>query len=208
MDAERRHLLYARLALRLPVVGIGEVPESGLAFYFLADADTSIEFIDGKAYQRRILTGRSGGPITISLAKADTGKRETIYETMNELYRTLLGHFRHESGHYYWGWLIRSGQRIEKFRALFGDERQDYKEELDCYHQSGAEQHWHQYYVSAYATVHPWEDWAETWALNLRMVDSLETAADEGVAVRGNAVPSILFGATATLQRYAGNGLS
>jgi len=40
--------------------------------------------------------------------------------------------------------------------------------------------------VSAYASAHPWEDWAETWAHYLHMIDTLETAATCGVSLKPN----------------------
>jgi hypothetical protein len=97
---------------------------------------------------------------------------------MHEPYRTLLGHFRHESGHYYWDRLIAEGGRHDAFRQVFGDERQDYAQALQAhYARGGTLPDWQQKFVSAYATAHPWEDWAETWAHYLHMVDLLETAA-------------------------------
>jgi hypothetical protein len=95
---------------------------------------------------------------------------------MNEPYRTLLGHFRHEVGHFYWDRLVRDEGRIDSFRALFGDESADYGEALNRYYATGAAPNWQMNYVSAYATMHPWEDFAETWAHYLHIVDTLEMA--------------------------------
>ena len=89
----------------------------------------------------------------------------------------MLGHLRHESGHFYWDRLILGRGRVEAFRAMFGDERADYGPALDAYYAAGgAAAGWQASHVSAYATSHPWEDWAETWAHYLHMVDLLETA--------------------------------
>jgi hypothetical protein len=103
---------------------------------------------------------------------------------MHEPYRTLLGHFRHESGHYYWDRLIQKSSRIDPFRKLFGDERKEYGPSLQEYYNQGAPAEWQERFVSAYASAHPWEDWAETWAHYLHMTDTLETAAACGLSLR------------------------
>jgi len=96
----------------------------------------------------------------------------------------LLGHLRHEIGHYYWTRLIEGSGRHEQFREVFGDEREDYTSALQRHYQQGPSPEWPQQFVSAYASAHPWEDWAETWAHYLHMVDTLETAAACGVSLR------------------------
>ncbi|TIU89317.1 MAG: hypothetical protein E5W01_11970, partial [Mesorhizobium sp.] len=122
-----------------------------------------------------ILTGHDNGLITLNVAEADSAERERRRVEMGENYRTLLGHFRHELGHYYWDRLIRDDpQRLAAFRALFGDERIDYEQALKTYHAEGAAPDWQQDHISAYATSHPWEDWAETWAHHLHITDTLE----------------------------------
>jgi hypothetical protein len=103
---------------------------------------------------------------------------------MHEPYRTLLGHFRHEIGHYYWDLLIKNSPAIEGFRKLFGDERVDYNESLKKHYANGPRPNWNQNFVSDYASVHPWEDWAETWAHYLHMTDTLETAAACGLSLK------------------------
>lgn len=203
IEVAKRRLIYTLLALKLPLVGLNQ-DSQGVAFDFLADTDSTGEFQDEDDYQCRILTGHSGGLITINLAEADPGARERIREQLNELYRTLLGHFRHESGHYYWDRLIRNSPHLGAFRGLFGDERQDYKGALDRYYASGGGDTWHEYYVSAYASAHPWEDWAETWAHYLHMMDTLETAEDEGMAVQGVEVRSFLSGSAVDLDDMCG----
>ena len=100
---------------------------------------------------------------------------------MHEPYRTLLGHFRHESGHYYWDRLVKASARIDDFRELFGDERANYGEALTRHHAAGPTANWWDRFVSAYASAHPWEDWAETWAHYLHVVDSLGTALGFGL---------------------------
>ena len=162
-EKAKRRLIYELLKLGLPVKHAGEnngVPS--LAFDILADAKT----------------GHENGVITLNVAEADPAVRERTREQFGEPYRTLLGHFRHESGHYYWLALIANGPALKRFRELFGDERADYAKALASYHQRGPKSDWPQNYISAYATAHPWEDWAESWAHYLHMVDALETAAD------------------------------
>jgi hypothetical protein len=125
-----------------------------------------------------VMTGHAQGVITLNVAEADDAERVKRKVEMQEPYRTLLGHFRHESGHYYWDGLIDEGGRIEAFRKVFGDESLDYAQALqEHYARGGTIPDWQDNYVSAYATAHPWEDWAETWAHYLHMVDLLETAA-------------------------------
>ena len=105
--------------------------------------------------------------------------------TLHEPYRTLLGHMRHESGHYYWDRLIAERTGVDEFRALFGDERADYARGAAARTTSRAPPaDWQERFVSAYASAHPWEDWAETWAHYLHMVDTLETAAACGVSLQ------------------------
>jgi hypothetical protein len=105
-------------------------------------------------------------------------------KAMNEGYRTVLGHFRHEVGHYYWDRLIGETGRLEEFRQLFGDERQDYDAALKRHYRQGPPAGWNMQYISAYATMHPWEDWAETWAHFLHIIDTLETAYAFGMKVQ------------------------
>jgi hypothetical protein len=108
-------------------------------------------------------------------------------EKMGEGYRTVLGHLRHEIGHYYWDRFVRDGALLESFREMFGDERQDYAEALERHYESGPPADWNESFISAYASMHPWEDWAETWAHYLHMVDTLETAKSHGLTVRAPA---------------------
>jgi hypothetical protein len=116
--------------------------------------------------------------ITLNIAEADDAQRVQRRVALHEPYRTLLGHLRHESGHFYWNRLIEDAGRIDSFREMFGDERADYGQALDAYYAAGGTPaDWQARYVSAYATSHPWEDWAETWAHYLHMVDLLETAS-------------------------------
>ncbi len=110
---------------------------------------------------------------------------------LHESYRTVLGHFRHEIGHYYQPILLdQNPALIRRSRELFGDEREDYQDALDCHYRDGPPQDWEQRNVSAYATMHPWEDWAETFAHYLHLRDTVQTAAAYGVQINGPALPT------------------
>jgi hypothetical protein len=173
LEAAKRRLLYSLSQLHLEPTPKSEDPEGGLAFEFLQDQP-------GK----KVMTGHANGLITLNIAEADPAFREETREQMHEPYRTLLGHFRHESGHYYFDRLIGNGKWITPFRALFGDERQDYAQSLQQHYQNGPAPDWEQQFISSYASSHPWEDWAETWAHYLHMLDTLDTAFACGMMLR------------------------
>lgn len=125
-----------------------------------------------------VMTGHMRGVITVNLAEADDDIRAKRRVALGEPYRTFLGHLRHEIGHFYWDLLALNQQDLDHFRRVFGDERQDYGQALKAhYAYPDAHLDWHLHHVSSYATAHPWEDWAETWAHYLHMMDLLETAA-------------------------------
>lgn len=174
IEVAKRRLIYSLLKLGLPLPLPGEGHPEPLVFDFLADRPG-----DGV----RVMTGHDNGLITISLDEADDAAREKMRTDLGEAYRTLLGHFRHEVGHYYWDLLVRDGGALEAFRATFGDDRADYGAALQRHYQQGAPAGWQNDYVSAYATMHPWEDWAETWAHYLHMVDTLEMADAFGIRI-------------------------
>lgn len=132
-----------------------------------------------------VKTGHDDGLITLNAAEADPAAREKMRVQMGENYRTLLGHFRHEIGHYYWDRLIRDSNWLDPFRALFGDERSDYAQALQDHYGNGPPQGWQQSHISFYAASHPWEDWAETWAHYLHITDTLEMAHSLNIPLRG-----------------------
>jgi hypothetical protein len=173
IEASKRRLVYTLLNLRLPVRNKVVDPKNGLAFEFLADAP-------GKP----VLTGHDDGVITINIAEADDAEREGRRAKLHEPYRTMLGHLRHEVGHYYWDRIIAGTPHLEPFRAVFGDERQDYMAALKKHYDIGPPVDWSTHFISAYATSHPWEDWAETWAHYLHMTDTLQIAADCGLSLK------------------------
>ncbi len=174
LENAKRRLVYSLLEHKLPIRPKSDDPERGLSFKFLSDP------IGGP----RVLTGHDDGVITLNVIEADDVERERMRVTMREPYRTILGHFRHEIGHYYWDLLVRDSPFINRFRELFGDERADYAKALQDHYELGPKRNWFDHYVSEYASVHPWEDWAETWAHYLHMTDTLETAAVCGLSLK------------------------
>ncbi|HXZ10192.1 MAG TPA: putative zinc-binding metallopeptidase [Paraburkholderia sp.] len=173
LETAKRRLLYTLASLGLAVESRQTNPEQGLAFEFLEDGN------DGE----KVMTGHDNGQITLNIAEADDAYREKVRSAMGEPYRTLLGHFRHESGHYFFDRLVAGTRWLEPFRQQFGDESADYGESLDAYYRDGPPADWADRSVSAYATMHPWEDWAETWAHYLLIIDALDTAASYGLAL-------------------------
>jgi len=181
IERRKRRLVYDLRRARLPVFSRASNPDAGLGFAFMEDDPGDLEFHDHN-HGNPILTGHANGLITINIAEADDLERERMRQQMNEQQRTLLGHFRHESGHYYWDRLVAHGPFLPRVRALFGDERSDYASALAQYYEYGPPSNWQHSYVSAYASAHPWEDWAECWAHWLQITDALETAVTIGLA--------------------------
>jgi len=179
IEGAKRRLLYSLLWLELPIISKQEDARYGLAFHLMEDQGYS-EFAREAPPLDPVITGHRSGIITLNIAEADPVSRERTRTYMDERYRTLLGHFRHESGHYYWDRLVRNSPRIEDFRALFGDERSEYGPVMQAYYANGPVANWETNWISAYASAHPWEDWAETWAHYLHIIDTLETASDYG----------------------------
>ncbi|MBL8795541.1 MAG: putative zinc-binding metallopeptidase [Planctomycetia bacterium] len=177
LELAKRRLLCTLLTLGLPLHTKAEHPQ-GLAFEFLADPDPP------DPTQPPVHTGHAQGVITVNVAEADDAERERRRLALHEPYRTLLGHFRHESAHYYWDRLIAGSRWLEDFRSQFGDEREDYGAALQRHYDRGPPGDWPARFVSAYASSHAWEDWAESWAHYLHMADTLETAAGCGLSLQ------------------------
>ncbi|GAC1370830.1 MAG: putative zinc-binding peptidase [Hymenobacter sp.] len=175
LEAAKHRLVYSLLRMGLPVVSKAVDPERGLAFDFRADTNPE----GGE----RVLTAHDNGLITINIAEADDVERERRRKVFGEHYRTLLGHFRHEVGHYYWDRLIADTPHLDEYRRLFGDERADYAAALQTHYVQGPPPDWADRFVSSYASMHPWEDWAETWAHYLHILDTLQTAHAFGLRV-------------------------
>ncbi len=185
IEQRKRRLIYDLRHHRLPVIPRSSRPDIGLGFAFLEDDPGGGHEFHDHHQGNQIMTGHANGLITINIAEADDVERERMRVQMNEQQRTLLGHFRHESGHYYWDRLVATGPMLARVRELFGDERQDYTSSIDQYYSAGPPANWQQNYVSAYASAHPWEDWAECWAHLLQINDTLETAVAIGLAPAG-----------------------
>jgi len=173
IEMAKHRLIYSLIRLQLPFLSKLKQVESGLCFDLIADEK-----------YKKVFTGHDNGLITINIAEADDIRREMARKNMNEAYRTVLGHFRHEIGHYYWDVLIRDSGQLESFRQLFGDERSDYEQALQRHYQDGAPTGWQEHYISAYASSHPWEDWAESWAHYMHIMDTLETAYSYNLRIR------------------------
>lgn len=140
--------------------------EEGLCFDFVARKNNP-----------KLMTGHANGVITILISEGNSVLREKARKQMKEPYRTLVGHLRHEVGHYFWNQLVRDNPIVlSEFRAIFGNEELDYGESLKTYYKNGSPENWQENFISEYATSHPWEDWAETWAHYLHIMDMVETA--------------------------------
>lgn len=179
IERAKRQVFGSLLRWRLSTPTRQEHPE-GLVFDFLDDPRG-----DGAS----VITGHSAGVITLALAEADEVARAQRREALHEGYRTLVGHLRHEIGHFYWDRLVRDAACLDEARALFGDERQPYADAIARHHAVGPPPDWQQRHVSRYASSHPWEDFAESWAHVMHIVDGLDTAADQGLEVGRAALP-------------------
>lgn len=175
LERAKRRLFYALIRFNLPLLDYVDHSEGTLRFQLLGDVIRA----DGR--KKRIMTGHDNGLITINIAEADDAIREKNRTAMGEPYRTLIGHFRHEVGHYYWDRLVDKPGVIDLFRDCFGDERRDYGEALKTHYANGPVKDWQKSYVSTYSAAHPWEDFAETWAHYFHMVGGLETAYAYGL---------------------------
>ena len=191
LEVAKHRLVYQLLKIGLAIPPQETNPEIGLAFDFIS-----------RQGDDKIMTGHANGLITILLSEADSVHREQMRKQMSEPYRTLIGHFRHEVGHYFWDRLVANNEkRLAEFRNLFGDDSLDYGEALKNYYQTGAPANWQQSYISQYASSHAWEDWAETWAHYLHIMDMSETAYYYGISVKPNVREKRLRG-TITFDPY------
>lgn len=191
LEQAKHRLVYGLQRLELPVISKTSQNQHGLAFDFLS------------AVGQTVRTGHANGVITINLAEADTIHREWIRKKMSEPYRTLIGHFRHEIGHYYWELLIlHDPEKLQEFRLIFGDEKQNYNAALQQYYEKGAPSHWQQAYISAYATAHPWEDWAESWAHYLHIMDTVETGYAFGIRLQPDLTNNTMLNQEAVFDPY------
>jgi hypothetical protein len=186
-EGAKRRVIAQLLDLELPGVEPGS-----LAFDLLSSE------------HEPVATAHADGVITIDLAESDDARREARRAELGEPYRTLLGHFRHELGHYFQPLLVTGDEVWNACRALFGDEREDYRAAIERHYEQGPPEDWPDRHVSAYATMHPWEDWAETFAHYLHIRDTLQTAAEFGLQVNGPLATSLDRTLKATPQPEAG----
>ncbi|MDB5683021.1 MAG: hypothetical protein JWM75_719 [Sphingomonas bacterium] len=196
IEAAKRRMFHTLIRLGLPLETRAERPDA-LAFDFLYDASAEA------SGQPLVLTGHNGGLITLNIIEADDVRREQIRREMGEPYRTLLGHFRHEVGHHFWERLVKDGPDLEGFREAFGDERKNYAAALQNHYQSlGGQIAWSDEYVSLYACSHPWEDFAETFAHLLHMIDTLATIGGFGASLAPFPGPESHPGPTVDFDPY------
>lgn len=174
LEIAKHRLIYQLVKLGLPIDSKVN-NENGIAFDFISENNKD-----------NLVTGHSNGVVTILLSEADSVHREQLKKQMNEVYRTLLGHFRHEIGHYYWMLFFDNNSSLQAFRNIFGDENIDYGLALEAHYKNGAPSNWNQSFISKYASSHPWEDWSETWAHYLHIMDTLETGHDLGLTFTDN----------------------
>jgi hypothetical protein len=164
VEQAKRRLVYDLIRLELPLAN-GEGQQ------------VAVDILSEEASTSPVMTGHLDGLITLSLSEADDVERETRRHAFREPYRTLLGHFRHEVGHFYWDVLVNDTALQNPFRLIFGDERQDYGVAMQRYHAREDRSYDRHVFISEYATSHPWEDWAETFAHFLHIVSTLDTAS-------------------------------
>lgn len=177
MEVAKHRLIYQLQKIGLDLPSKMTNPE-GLCFDFIKKNKNS-----------NLMTGHANGVITILLREADAVLREQAKQEMQEHYRTLIGHLRHEVGHYFWEQLISKKQDVlREFRTIFGNEEANYGDALNAYYKNGAPDNWRESHISKYATSHPWEDWAETWAHYLHIMDMVETAHFFGLEVNNNEI--------------------
>jgi len=169
-EAERakRHLIVELDALGFALVSKMEDPQGGLTFDLLSST------------YEEVLIGHEKGVVTIDVSESDPSEREKVRVALDEPYRTMLGHFRHEFGHYF-QWQHVRGDARESCRALFGDDTAPYEDAIERHYSDGPPKDWEQTYISAYATMHPFEDFAETFAHFLHIRDTIDTAVDRGL---------------------------
>lgn len=187
LEAGKRRLLYTLDVMGLPYGKEEDGCSPPLSFDFKADVSPATSRRWSLGEEEEVFTGHAGGKITINIREADPVELEKSRVRFDEAHRTVIGHFRHEIAHYYWEMLV-PGRCEDRFREVFGDhENPAYADAMQRYYDEGPRPDWQSSYISAYATMHPWEDFAETFAAYLDMVSVLDTARNLGVV--GNIDP-------------------
>lgn len=190
MEMAKRRLICSLLGLGMTLPSKAENPETGLAFDIVSTLSNP-----------EVTTGHLNGLITVNLEEADDTYRQFNRQQLGENSRTLLGHFRHESAHYFWRRFLSDLAWDDPlrlaFRERFGNEWLDYATALSTHYEHGAPAGWENHFITGYAASHPWEDWAETWAHYLQIVDGLETCESMGIRVQFIALPLVMLPAEA-----------
>ncbi|MGE0214146.1 zinc-binding metallopeptidase family protein [Mycolicibacterium sp.] len=175
-----------RLVFQLLDIGLPVEP------YFRRTGGLAFDLLSSFSEDRPVTIGHADGVITIDLVESLDAYRESLRVRLGEPYRTMLGHFRHEVGHYYQNVLVETGpgaqRHLTECRALFGDERAGYGEAIDRHYRFGAPADWQDTFISEYATMHPWEDFAECFAHYLHITDTLDTAREAGMVLHADRV--------------------
>jgi hypothetical protein len=179
--AALRRLVYQLHDIGLPIDPFWR-QDGGLAFDLLSSYTTG----------ERVIIGHAGGVITIDLVESLDDYRESLRVRLGEPYRTMLGHFRHEVGHYYQHVLVETGfgakEYLDECRTLFGDERASYKDAIARHYEFGPPAGWSETFISEYATMHPWEDFAECFAHYLHIADTIDTSREAGMVLHADLV--------------------
>lgn len=147
-----------------------EDPGAPPVFHLLAEGPTPVPM------------GHAQGVVTISVAEVDPILVTTRREALQEPYRTMIGHMRHEISHMLWWRLSLREDFLDAFRATFGDERIDYPAALQYHYENGPPAEWRQHYLTSYASAHPHEDWAETAAHLLHLTDIADSFVATGLS--------------------------
>lgn len=171
-----------RLLIQLGELGLPIVP------WDLRPGGLGFDLVSSLSSGERVIIGHANGIITIDLAESLDDRREALRVRLGEPYRTMLGHLRHEVGHYFQNVLLPDDQAWDRCRALFGDERASYQDAISRHYSRGAPDGWSASFISEYATMHPWEDFAETFAHYLHITGTLQTAAAIGIHLDSHAV--------------------
>ena len=170
LEAAKNRVLHTVESVGLPVAIEPGSDDLALSFDFREDGATTV------------VTSHCDGRVMINIKEADSVTREVARVHLGENQRSLVGHFRHELGHYYWARLVvKNAGLLNRFRRLFGDENKiDYALASKNYYANGPLPNWSQRYISAYAGMHPWEDFAESFGTYLDMVTVVDTAVHFG----------------------------
>ena len=191
-----RRLIFQLIEIGLPVEPFWR-KDGGLAFDLLSSYSSG----------ERVVIGHAGGVITIDLVESLDAYRESLRVHLGEPYRTMLGHFRHEVGHYYQNILVETdpgaARYLDQCREIFGDERAEYQNEIARHYKFGAPANWADSYISEYATMHPWEDFAECFAHYLHITATIDTARESGLVLHADRVRFAVQRDVVPLESYA-----